>query len=187
MQRTIGSAELVAYDSAISEIFHQASADHCLRNGIALPARGEIAFAEDPELGLRAVIAQRKDGKWFAGLLDTDAGKMVGGRVYPSRFKAEGYAKSLIPQTKLTTPAPIEEETIEPDVTEEQKAKAEVDDSPFAQKVLAHWEEFRPKMCRGLQKQDYLYQAVWAAAVNTLELMSELQHGRGGSTTRRRR
>src|SRR5690349_5207042 len=61
-------------------------------------------------------------------------------------------------------------------MTEEQ-AKQEVETTPFAASVLSHWQEFRPKMCEGLKRQNQLYQSVWAAATRTIDLLQELQHG----------
>lgn len=62
-------------------------------------------------------------------------------------------------------------------LSQEQQAKLEVLQSGFARKVLNHWQEFRPKMCKGLAKQSKLYQAVWAATTRTLDMMQELQFG----------
>lgn len=56
----------------------------------------------------------------------------------------------------------------------EQAAKHEVQTHPFAQMVMEHWRDARPKMCRELEAMGKLYQAVWAAAVNTLETMQTL-------------
>jgi hypothetical protein len=48
----------------------------------------------------------------------------------------------------------------------------------FARKVLKHWEEFRPKMCRKLKEKGQLYLAAQAAAERTSELLMDLWHGK---------
>jgi hypothetical protein len=57
---------------------------------------------------------------------------------------------------------------------ENQRWKDEVEGTPFAMGVLKHWREFRPKMCRGLDKQNLLYKSVMSAAVMTCQLMESL-------------
>ena len=56
----------------------------------------------------------------------------------------------------------------------EPAAKHEVSQLPLAQSVLAHWQEFRPKMCAALEKEKKLYRAVLVAAHLTAELHQSL-------------
>jgi hypothetical protein len=56
----------------------------------------------------------------------------------------------------------------------EPAAHKEVEETPFAQAVLKHWQEFRPKMCAEMEKAKVLYRLVLVAAFLTVELRVSL-------------
>src|SRR5947209_3582586 len=56
-----------------------------------------------------------------------------------------------------------------------EKFKPEVEQSGLAMKILSHWTEFRPKMCKELKTKGRLYQSVLAAARMTASLLVELR------------
>lgn len=50
---------------------------------------------------------------------------------------------------------------------------------PLGQKILKHWQEFRPKMCRDLEKQGKLRQSVYAAQELTVQALYDLEVKQG--------
>lgn len=62
-----------------------------------------------------------------------------------------------------------------PNQNQDKMYSHQVQQNGLARKIKAHWEEFRPKMCKSLEEDHQLNKSVMSAALATAQIMLDLK------------